>query len=154
MIRENGGWTEFEMKPYKEFPCENEIQLCIEEENCRKLINANLNSQRCYTTEAEAKERDKATNAIYREANKEEINEYKKNYYEANKEEIKEKDAIYYEANKESIKEKVNIYREANRESIREKQKEKITCECGCIVNKNHLARHKKSNKHINFIEK
>lgn len=46
MIRANGGWDAFEMKPVKEFPCENKIQLTIEEERIRKEMNANLNSRK------------------------------------------------------------------------------------------------------------
>ena len=36
MIRANGGWDSFEMKPVKEHPCDNKIQLVIEEERIRK----------------------------------------------------------------------------------------------------------------------
>lgn len=33
-------------------------------------------------------------------------------------------------------------------------KKNKITCECGSIVNKSYYSKHQKSNKHINFIKK
>ena len=46
-IRENGG--EWDMKPYKEYPCENKTQLVIEEERVRCELNADLNNNRCYT---------------------------------------------------------------------------------------------------------
>jgi len=49
---------------------------------------------------------------------------------------------------KESNKE----YRENNKEKLSEKRKEKITCECGCIVAKSSLTRHKKNKKHINLL--
>ena len=39
-------------------------------------------------------------------------------------------------------------------EKTREKKKETMTCECGCITNKNDIARHRKSQKHINLINK
>ena len=45
-IRENGG--EWDMKPYKEFPCENITQLRIEEERIRCELNADLNMNSCY----------------------------------------------------------------------------------------------------------
>jgi len=38
---------EWDMKPYKEYPCENKIQLTIEEERIRCELNANLNSISC-----------------------------------------------------------------------------------------------------------
>jgi predicted GIY-YIG superfamily endonuclease len=56
MIRENGGWEAFEMKPVKEFPCENKIQLIVEEERIRKELNANLNSYKSFRTQEERKE--------------------------------------------------------------------------------------------------
>ena len=55
-----------------------------------------------------------------------------------------EYDAKYYEKNKEKKKE----YYQKNKEKL----KEKITCECGSIVSKSVLARHKKSQKHINYL--
>ena len=48
MIRANGGWENFVMKPIKEFPCENNIQLTIEEERIRVEMQANLNTYRAY----------------------------------------------------------------------------------------------------------
>lgn len=44
-IRDNE--CRWDMKPYKEFPCENKIQLEIEEERVRCELNANLNSFSC-----------------------------------------------------------------------------------------------------------
>jgi hypothetical protein len=40
-----------------------------------------------------------------------------------------------------------------NREIILEKLKETITCECGCVVNKYHLQRHKRTKKHLSLID-
>ncbi len=48
MIRANGGWDNFDIKPVKEFPCENKIQLVIEEERIRKEMKANLNTNRAH----------------------------------------------------------------------------------------------------------
>ena len=45
-------------------------------------------------------------------------------------------------------------YREQNRDEINEKQRQKITCECGCVVNKDGLTRHRKRPKHILLMEK
>ena len=63
----------------------------------------------------------------------------------------KETMKYYYENNREKFKE----YRENNKQKIAEKMKEPITCECGCIIKgKCNLNRHKKSNKHINLMNK
>ena len=70
-----------------------------------------------------------------------------------NKEIIKEYKKEYYENNKEILSEKNKIYRESNKEIINQKQKEKITCECGCEITKSNLIRHKKTKKHLLFLE-
>ena len=43
-------------------------------------------------------------------------------------------------------------YYETNKESILNHVNEKILCECGCYSLRCHLARHKKSQKHIRLI--
>lgn len=40
-----------------------------------------------------------------------------------------------------------------NKDVIREQQKEKIICECGIELNKNHKSRHIKTNKHIELMK-
>lgn len=88
----------------------------------------------------------------YREDNKDKIKDIKKLYRENNKDKIKDKLKDYYENNKEKIKEQTNEYRQKNKEIINEKQNEKITCECGIIINKSSIYRHKKTKKHIKFM--
>ena len=39
-------------------------------------------------------------------------------------------------------------WREDNREKIANHKSEKVTCKCGCIVSRVHMARHRKSTKH------
>jgi len=43
-------------------------------------------------------------------------------------------------------------YKERNRESIQKYKKQKMECECGCVVTMNNFATHKKSKKHIKYI--
>ena len=43
-------------------------------------------------------------------------------------------------------------YHIKNKEIILEKKKEKVTCECGSICRKDGITEHKKSKKHIDFI--
>ena len=61
------------------------------------------------------------------------------------------------EDNKEKLKKYQQEYRkkeyETKKEEILKKQQEKVECECGSIVNRNHLARHKKTMKHIKLTE-
>jgi len=96
------------------------------------------------------------------------INNYRKNYYNENKEKIiervkeyslknklkvKEYQNNYYNENKELLNEKRNLYSKnyykLNKIEISKKIKEKITCECGSIVNKYGLSIHQKSKKHL-----
>tara|TARA_R110002050_G_scaffold299708_1_gene466070 strand:- start:46 stop:507 length:462 start_codon:yes stop_codon:yes gene_type:complete len=45
-IRENDG--EWDMQPYKLFPCKSKSEMRIEEERCRVELNADLNTKACY----------------------------------------------------------------------------------------------------------
>jgi hypothetical protein len=58
-IRENGGWNNFRMVIIAEIEVESKRQAEIIEEEHRLKLQANLNSQRCYITEEQKKERDK-----------------------------------------------------------------------------------------------
>jgi hypothetical protein len=113
MIRTNGGWGNFDMKPIKEFPCESKIQLVIEEERIRKEMQANLNTKRAYRSPEERRkyyEEHKDELKTYREENKEKINEKGRKYYEEHKDEKRK----YYEAHKDEIR----TYREEHKDKI------------------------------------
>ena len=114
----NNDWN-WDMKPYKEYPCENRTQLIIEEERLRKELNADLNMMCCGT-------------GLSKE-------DYKKQYRIENKDKN-----IEYQKH----------YKFQNKDKLLEQRKQKITCECGCVVSRSHLTRHKTSNKHIKRMEK
>ena len=54
----------------------------------------------------------------------------------------------YNEDNKDAIKEYKGQWYESNKNKINEK----VQCECGSIVSKQHMARHRTSNKHIKLM--
>ena len=54
----------------------------------------------------------------------------------------------YKENNKDKISEQGKEYYEKNKDKIRKQQKEKITCECGSIICKGEITKHKKTIKH------
>jgi predicted HicB family RNase H-like nuclease len=156
-IRENGGWNNWEMIEIELYSCENKRQAETRERYWLEQLGATLNSYVPTRTREE-----------YRQENREQLNEYQKEYYEANREIIIEKQKKYQKENKEIISEKNKEYRETNREQlneyqkeyrktnkdrISEKLKEKITCECGSIVRKNDLSRHRKSQKHLKYLD-
>ncbi len=130
MIRDNGNWDMFVMKPYKIFPCQSSIELHIEEERCRLELNATLNIRRCHITE-----------------------EQHKDYYEKNKVEIREQQKEHYEKNKIEIIEKQKEHYEKNKIEILEKSKNKHICECGGKYTYSNKSNHEQTKKHINLIK-
>ncbi len=54
----------------------------------------------------------------------------------------------YRQDNKDKIKE----YREKNKDKLKEKASEKVKCECGCMIRRSDIAKHRKTKKHINII--
>lgn len=77
-----------------------------------------------------------------------------KEWYQDTKQYRKE----YCKEYREKHREKLNEYdknrknKEERAEKTKEKNKEKITCECGCVVCKGQLTRHKQSKKHIELM--
>ena len=164
-IREHGGWCEFKMVEVGYAKQLTSTQARVIEERYRVELKAELNSRKCFRTDQEKKEKRKE----YHEVNREKLNENRKGLYEKNKVKILEQRKEYGQRNKEKIAESKKEYREVNREKISEQRKEKyqqnkeqilernkekITCECGCIVTKGCLTKHKRSQKHIDFINK
>jgi prophage antirepressor-like protein len=101
--------------------------------------------------------------AKYREEHKDEINENNRKYYDEHTEQYKEYKKEYYEKNKESVLERAKEYYIENKEVVLEKtkerylenkdkilayQSEKISCECGVILQRNYMAKHKKTEIH------
>ena len=118
----------------------------------------------------------------YREDNKDKTQEYQKMYYEANKDKYKEhykdnkdkykkyrednEDKIkgYREDNKDKIRESEKKYRKDNKDKIQERDKlyydankekinQKMTCECGSIIARQHIQKHRKTKKHNNLLK-
>ena len=151
MIRDNGGWNEFNMVVIKKFCCENGQEAKAEEDRIIRQMKCNMNMRRAYTTNEEKREYVKQQMKEYYERNKEKI----KQYLENNKEHIKQQRKEYQENNKEQIKQQKKEYYEQNKERLNEqskqyyeKNKEQIICVCGCPVRKVNLPRHRRTNKH------
>ena len=121
----------FDMEVLYEYACANETELRMEEQRCIDKMKPILNSQRAYSSEEDTIEYHKQ----YREQNRDMILEYNKKRYEQNRDAIIEKQKKYNEQKKAVIN-------------------KKTTCECGCVVAKRHLNKHKQTNKHIKLMEK
>jgi len=142
-VRENGGWENFKMIQIgtREQLTKREAEFI--EEEFRKDLKSDLNSKKCFTSIEERKEYVKNWNALY-----------KKEYNIKNEDKIKEQRKKYYEKNSDKLMEKSNNYYEKNKDKIKEKLFKKVECECGCMVSKTHLSRHKKTDKHLNIMKR
>ena len=88
-----------------------------------------------------------------------------KEYYNDNKEWILRKRQEFYNNNKDTFSQRHKEYREQHKELIREQKQQsyenyrktivlqKVECECGCIVTRGCLIRHRKSKKHIELMK-
>ena len=132
-IRKNGNWDNWEMIWQYDFPCKSKREAELEERNFIEINKCELNCIRPYVSEDEKKEESKE----YRENNKSIIKEKAKDYRENNKDKSKD----YYQ-------EKAKEFYKKNKDKVLEKAKQKITCECGCEINKSSLLTHKKTDKH------
>tara|TARA_R110000868_G_scaffold392634_1_gene663358 strand:+ start:523 stop:1134 length:612 start_codon:yes stop_codon:yes gene_type:complete len=152
-IRELGGWDNFEMVLVKKCPCNDKLELTAIEFEYQQLFDANMNMS---SASSGLDFSDSDYMKKYYEKNNVKLSKYNKKYREENCEELKKKSKEYYEKNREKLcKNNRDIgtqYREKNREKIREKGKEKIECECGCVVTYSNIIKHRKSQRHINLM--
>tara|TARA_R110000737_G_scaffold166137_1_gene193367 strand:- start:220 stop:801 length:582 start_codon:yes stop_codon:yes gene_type:complete len=77
-----------------------------------------------------------------------------KEYYQDNKEELKNKQKNYRKNNLEFKLNYEREYRLKNKEKISKIKANLIVCECGFQSSYGHLARHRRTKKHIDFINK
>ena len=130
IIRENGGWHNWRMVCIHQEECENKRSAEIKEEQLRVELKANMNGQRCYTTEDQRTER-------------------VKEYYSENKEQQKE----YREQNKELKKEYDKEYYSENKDKIKEQKNKKFDCQCGGKYTHQNKSQHLKTKKHENYLK-
>tara|TARA_R110002020_G_scaffold399061_1_gene608945 strand:+ start:3551 stop:3868 length:318 start_codon:yes stop_codon:yes gene_type:complete len=100
------------------------------------------------------------TEQTYYEKNKDERLKYDKEYYEKNKDKIIAYKKEWRLKNKDKQTENKRQWRLKNKDKetlyrvkSAEQKKQKITCECGCVVSRGNLFRHKESQKHLLFLE-
>jgi len=89
----------------------------------------------------------------YYEENKDRLLEDKKQYYENNKDELNAKNKQYYEKNKDKIAVRMKEYNKNNKDRLNVKRTEKIACGCGSIFSKCYNYKHKKTKKHLRWVE-
>jgi len=84
--------------------------------------------------------------------NKDILSQKSKEYRLKNKDIINQQLKEYRLKNKDIINQQCKEYRLKNKDAIAENSKIKITCECGCLVRKGSIYKHKKTWIHIDFI--
>ena len=153
MMRENGGWECFKMVVIKEYPCNTRIELEIEEEKCRKELQATLNTLRCHSTKEEKKEYHKEYSKTYRLENIDIVLEKQRQNRSENKDVINEKQRQKYFENKDVINEKQRQKYLENKDVINENRGQKIKCDiCNCYFSKSFIYRHIKTTKHLKLL--
>jgi len=137
-IRECGGWDNWDMVEVERYCATDRKDLNARERFWLEEVGATLNMTVPNRSRAE-----------WVDVNKEKMTEYQATYRQENKEKIAEYKATYRQKNREKIAERSVTYRQENKEKIAEK----VTCECGCIVRRHGLSRHRKTAKHKNLME-
>jgi hypothetical protein len=137
-------WNDWYIELYEDFPCERKEQLLQREGQVIREIgtlNKIIQGRTKQEYQQDNKDKMKECQKTYREANKNKAKEYR----EDNKEYYQKYNKQWIEDNKEKIK----TYNQKHNETY----SIKITCDCGCIIRKGDILRHKKSNKHINIMK-
>lgn len=106
IIRDNGGWDEWEMIKIEKFPCNDGNEAKYRERQLMEEFNANLNVYKSIVSKEEAKLRDK----LHRQQNRDAINLTRQKWREKNREVL----------NAQSLE-----YRKKNRDKINERQQER-----------------------------
>jgi hypothetical protein len=147
-IRDNGGIANWQIVEIDRYDIDDNQMKLKKEREYVDLLKPELNCCKPYLSKDEKVEYHKE----YYKNNKNEILDKRKEYYKNNKNEILEYNKEYNKINKNKISNQKKEYRKINKDKILEYNKKKVTCECGCIINKQSLLRHQRSKKHINLL--
>jgi hypothetical protein len=147
-IRANGGWINWEIQILEEYPCGSKAELEIRERYWIEKDQASLNQYRpaCAALAGGRKE----AHRQYDIENAERLREYRRRRWAGeNKEQAAERGRLYRQENREALRERKARYYQENKERQAQKQKEPITCDCGMVIQRMSLARHKRTKYHL-----
>ena len=136
----NCDWSKCKIELYENYPCKNKKVLDRKEGEIIQLIGT-INKQIAGRTRDE-----------YEEYRKEDKKIYLQNYNKNNKEKIAERNKEHRIKNAEYYKEY-----ERNRKNKKERNeysKQIIECDCGCLSTQCHKARHQKTKRHQDLMNK
>jgi hypothetical protein len=132
----NDNWDNWYIELYELYPCSCKEELERKEGEIIRLIG-NLNMKIAGRTHNE-----------YRQDHLVELKEKRKEWENNNKDSIKEYQDYYREQNREKNIKYARNYYDLNKGKILEK----ITCDCGCILARKNLKKHKQSKTHLHLI--
>ena len=134
IIRQNGGWDNWNMVLVEKFPCKDSSEACKREREVYEELDAKMNMIRPYFTQEEHKKYGKE----YREDHK----EYYKQYREEHKEYYKQYRKQYYQEHKADL---IQIRKQYYQEH-KEQKNEKIECEfCAKLLSRQYMPCHHKT---------
>jgi len=156
-MRENGNWENWEMIEIEKYNAIDHNEGLKRErywlEELKATLNKNipcrLNKEYYEINKESINKKSKEYKKEWEEKHKDIRKEQKKEWKEANPEYNKE----YYETNKDQILERIKENYQNNREVIQQRRQTKITCECGCIIGKQNMLDHKRSQKHAKIMK-
>ena len=143
------GFERFRIELIENYPCKDKYELRQREGHyIREMGTLNI----CI-----AGRTNKEWCAEFRKENKELIKEKGQEYYQQNKEIINQKHQNYFHEHAEERRKQKQEYRsklsDEKKEEIDKRKKEKIKCDCGCMVARSDIAKHKKTKKHIELMK-
>ena len=124
---------------------ETQTQTKIGNKLVKKLAKIDVSKAKSLELELESPPKDK-------EDNKAERNKFNEYYYQHREEKL-EYQKNYNRQKGDTIKDYNKSYYMKRREEILEKARTKVTCECGCVVQLFNMNSHKKTKKHIRYLE-
>ena len=156
IIRDNGGWDNWEMVEVEKYPCNDGNEARARERYYYESLQPTMNTALPIKTNDDEKE----YQTKYKETNKERISKQRKQFREDNKEKLKEIKKKYYEENKEVILERSKDYckeyiknhkDERNEYRKQWRLKNTIQCECGGKYIPDRKSHHMLTKKHIDY---
>jgi len=119
----------------KDFPCNSKQELEREE-------GIYIRNNECINKKVAGR-----TYQEFKKDNPEIVKMWSRKDYEKHKDNYIKRARIWQEKNKHTDK-----FKESRKRTV-EKRKKKVTCECGCVVSKAYLSTHKKSKKHLEYLQ-
>ena len=123
VMRENGGFENWNMILIEDYPCENRRQAEQREQYWKEFYNDNMGQNRAFVTEEQKIQESHEFHKKHYQANKDILAEKYQAKYQANKTKILEQTRAYKQANKDIIKERSRAYRQANKDIIKEQSR-------------------------------